>query len=357
MIHRLYKALRWRLASARQTLNGRRKAWNERSHSPAEAYARWNRECHWRRNGFRYDKEVGWAYLPNHYARLEHDGVYYVIKTNSEGLRSDREYAREATAGRGRILLFGDSFTAGDGVSNGQRFSDLLEARFPHLEVVNFGMPNTGTDQQFLIYRHVAKAYQCDAIVCAVCVENIFRNLQTCRPSVEWSTGKIKYRAKPYFRIEDGSLTLHHSPVPRAVRAAEALGDWVAEDATSLTMAGFESVYSATSEAWSLMAAILSELCREAEGTPVLIVPLPLRGFIARDAEPCYAQAFARLQNLFRNAAVHDPIGGFHALTVSERRRCTFPRDTHYTALGHEIIADEMAVALQHHFPNLVRSS
>ena len=42
----------------------------------------------------------------------------------------------------------GDSFTAADGVSNRQRYSDLLEARLPGIEVYNFGLPGTGTDQQ-----------------------------------------------------------------------------------------------------------------------------------------------------------------------------------------------------------------
>jgi len=349
----LQTAIRWRLESARQTLQGRRKAWAERPRGPAEAYAQWNRDCRWRRNCFRYDEHVGWRYLSNHYARVEHDGDYYVLKTNSDGLRCDHDYPKRAAAGRRRIALLGDSFTAGDGVSNGDRFGDLLEARFSDLDVINFGLPNTGTDQQLLMYRHVVKDYACDAIVCAVCVENVFRNLQTCRPSLEWSTGKVRHRAKPYFRLEEGTLALHHSPVPRAVRADEELGSWIAESSVPLTVEAFADAYVSTSDGWKLMAAILRELCREAEGTPVLVVPLPVRGFIARDSEPCYTQLFRELPRGSENVFVHDPIGAFHALDPRERLPCTFPRDTHYTQLGHELVADELAAALQRYMPDL----
>ena len=59
--------------------------------------------------------------------------------------------ARRSTPGyvkpqrRMRVLVFGDSFTAGDGVSNGSRYSDVLETLLPPpTEVHNFGLPGSG---------------------------------------------------------------------------------------------------------------------------------------------------------------------------------------------------------------------
>ena len=49
------------------------------------------------------------------------------------------------------ILRFGDSYTAADGVSNKKRYSDVLMQMLPNTEIYNFGMPGTGTDQQYFI--------------------------------------------------------------------------------------------------------------------------------------------------------------------------------------------------------------
>ena len=50
----------------------------------------------------------------------------------------------------------GDSNTAGDGVSNHQRYSDILSKTL-NCESYNYGLSATGTDQQLLTYRKFAK--------------------------------------------------------------------------------------------------------------------------------------------------------------------------------------------------------
>ena len=68
--------------------------------------------------------------------------------TNSLCFRSDYEFGKGRSA-HGRILMFGDSYTAGDDVSNADRYSDQL-ARILGIEVQNYGVPGTGTDQHLL---------------------------------------------------------------------------------------------------------------------------------------------------------------------------------------------------------------
>src|SRR5262245_32188993 len=94
---------------------------------------------------FRYDPDVGFTFLPNLKIRVPHETGGYLVRTNSLGFRDHRN-PTVSTNGQRRVFIFGDSFTAGDGVSNGKRFSDELERFLPGVEFYNFGLPGTGTD-------------------------------------------------------------------------------------------------------------------------------------------------------------------------------------------------------------------
>lgn len=105
---------------------------------------------------YEYHPVVGYRYIPHLRARIAHEGGGYLIQVNEQGFRSDRPFAPARTPGHQRILVFGDSFTAGDAVPNRQRYTDLLEAHLTAaggtpVEIYNFGLSSTGTDQQYLI--------------------------------------------------------------------------------------------------------------------------------------------------------------------------------------------------------------
>ena len=97
------------------------------------------------------------------------------MRVNQSGSRGGHEFVKEKIATGPRLLLFGDSFTAGDGVSDGKRYGDLLEQLIPGLEVYNLAMPGTGTDQHYLIYQEFARDIESDLIILGVSVENILR--------------------------------------------------------------------------------------------------------------------------------------------------------------------------------------
>jgi len=99
---------------------------------------------------FQYPPTIGYHFVPGVRARVAHEGGGYLVRVNASGFRCDREFCRDKPAGIYRVLLFGDSCCAGDGVSNGQRYGDLLEQLLPGVEVFNHAISGTGTDQQYL---------------------------------------------------------------------------------------------------------------------------------------------------------------------------------------------------------------
>src|SRR6516225_2407055 len=161
---------------------------------------------------FEYDPDIGYRFVPHLKTRVASPDGGYLVRTNGQGFRNDREFERDDAAPR--ILVFGDSFTAGDGVSNGNRYSDMLEPLLPGVQVHNFGLPGSGTDAQFICYRKVAEGAPCRAVVLAVLVENIRRIVSPYRPSQD-AEGGVEFLPKPYFELEGDRLVRHHDPVPR----------------------------------------------------------------------------------------------------------------------------------------------
>jgi lysophospholipase L1-like esterase len=69
------------------------------------------------------------------------------VALSSDGLR-DREYSKEAPAGKRRLIFLGDSLTLGWGVPQAETFADRLEQQLPDTEILNFGVGNYNTEQQ-----------------------------------------------------------------------------------------------------------------------------------------------------------------------------------------------------------------
>ena len=165
---------------------------------------------------FQHHPTIGMRFIADLRVRLEHESGGYLLRTNAQGYRNERDFSVERSSEAPyRVLVLGDSFTAGDGVPNRHRFTDLLEARLRNTEVYNFGLPGSGTDQQFLIYREDARVYDHDLVVLAVQVENIRR--VAARFRYGWDEhGDLRLFPKPYFEIgTNGRLELRGVPVPK----------------------------------------------------------------------------------------------------------------------------------------------
>lgn len=312
-------------------------------------------KCYWRRQLFEYHSTIGWWHLPGMYTRVPLGQTYHYVMTNSVGMRSDRDYPKARPAGRKRIVFLGDSYTAGDGVSNEQRFTDLLEKRHSHLDALNFGLNGSGTDQQVLIYETMAAGYEADAVVICICVENIARNLYDCFPSFDWREQQVAYRPKPYFKLKGDGLELCNTPVPMERRTEDQLGDWHCVYPYVPGDADPYAIYKdPQSKHWLTMKAILQRLIVKAGNAPVFIVPMPMYTHYLGEFGPTYMPRFQELADAERQVHVLDLLPAMKDLPMKTRKGLRFPDDPHYTAMAHALVADKLEQELKVRMPALL---
>jgi carbamoyltransferase len=320
---------------------------------------------------FQYDPTVGYRFVPGLKARIDHEGGGYLMRTNRAGFRCRHEFVVEKPPNTFRILLFGDSFTAGDGVSDRDRYGDALETLLPGSQVYNFGLSGSGTDQQYLIWREHAAGIEHDLVLIGVLVENIRRVVARYRP-YRSADGEDLVLAKPYFTLESsGSLALHNVPVPRQPLArgtlarAEAgavdrggnlpwlrtavnrLGPRIKDLAQHLTRYQPVPGYArADHPDWRLLEAILRAWVQEI-AAPVVICPIPIYQYVEGTACPKGYQArFRSLENADR-VIVHDPLPDLRAHSPEQRRRFRFDRDVHLTPAAHRVLAGSLAARIE----------
>lgn len=169
----------------------------------------------------RYHPRIGYTYMPSMKQRVQGTSGGYLVRTNAAGFRSEREFERELSPTKFRALVYGDSQTAGDGASNPSRFSDLLEKAVPGLEIYNYGISGTGTDQHFLTFGEFGSVDH-DLVVLVYYVENICR-LKPRLIKTRDLNGEWVYRAKPYYELGPQGLELCNVPVPKQAWSDETL--------------------------------------------------------------------------------------------------------------------------------------
>jgi carbamoyltransferase len=338
------------------------------------------RSAAWQRQFLTYHPVIGWWFIPHLNAMIVHGDDFYLLRTNSVGMRSDREYPLVRPAGRYRIAVLGDSFTAGDGVKNTDRFSDLLEESYPNLDVLNFGLPGSGTDQQLLVYESLAKPFEVDAYVFVIYVLNILRNqadmLATQVGDEFW------YRPKPYFTLDRDSLVLHNEPVPsERISEEEALKgvvsftldetspvrvltlrivpQWMREmglfQRISLALRRpYRDYDSEESLSWQLMRRIIQRFTQQVHGKPVFILPLPTHHHIMRGLAPTYLARFETLHEPSNLRFAVDVLPYFRRLSNQRLKECFLPNDGHFSPLGHKVMAEAISDILAKHCPNIL---
>lgn len=331
------------------------------------------------RNVFEYHPSLGYRFIPRITARIRHESGGYTIRCNQAGFRCEHEATPRKTAGRFRILLFGDSYTAGDGVSNGHRYGDLLESKLDRAEVLNFGLPGSGTDQQFLAFREFCAGMDYDLLLVCPFVENIRRNVTAHRVTLGTTDGQLVRRPKPYFLLKDAKLELHNSPVPREVEPVE--NEY--EDVIAATTVGKSTPRRLLNQwarplferypefrgfmqrlrgvcdppeyedpnhpSWLLMKAILLAWTAES-AAPVIICPLPTPGHFQRHLRAQgYRRRFSELA-AEGGADLADIVSEFWRLHAAERRKCQFPNDPHLNQRGHQVVAEALIPHVRKHY-------
>ena len=316
---------------------------------------------------FQYHPVIGYHFIPDLKVRLEHEGGGYLIRTNNIGFRCEHDFQKEKSADVFRILLFGDSFTAGDAVSNKKRYGDVLETLLPNIEIYNFGLPGTGTDQHYLTYKEIAKDFEHDLVIIGAQVENIRRVVAHHRLS-QTAEGENILLAKPYFDLnKNGELELKNIPVPKEPLKPEDLPEdernfvdqggrmlWLRQIVNKMGgrvkgLAQQITQYQPlpeyddpNGEEWKLMKTILRFWTDEIE-KPVIIMPIPIYHYIEETTSPKgFIARFAELEN-WENVTIHDLMSEYYKVQKTERRGFRFETDIHPTPAHHKFIAESLS--------------
>ncbi len=321
---------------------------------------------------FEYHPVIGYRFIPAQSALVPHEVGPYVVRCNRVGFRCDREATEHSPEGTFRVVVFGDSYTAGDGICNDRRYTDLLEQRLPRCEVLNFGLPGSGTDQQYLVFREYVSRISYDLMVLSPMVSNIWRNLSGEHLVMEAASQRVVRRSKPFFRLVNGALHLENQPVPQELHpvdpdapddeagagvgrlsslARDLVRSWPELHCLSQRIRGIRSPAEyddPQSPAWLLMKAILSEWIRRSK-VPVLIFPIPTFSHVFKCiAADGYLRRFAELA-AEEGAELVDALPEFWRIPAIRRRRCRFPGDDHPTELGHEVLARALHPHVRRH--------
>src|SRR5262245_50269946 len=145
---------------------------------------------------------VGWEYGTGKISDTEH--------LNSQGIRSDREYAPQSPEGVTRLAAFGDSYVYCNEVGDADSWPGQLETRWK-CEVLNYGVGGYGTDQAFLRFREEGRRMKPQVVIIGFTSMQATRVVSRYRRFQDPGDGPW---FKPRFLLDDnGGLQFLASPV------------------------------------------------------------------------------------------------------------------------------------------------
>ena len=121
---------------------------------------------------FMSDPYTQFRMRPNSKGTVLTSDFQITYEINSIGLR-EKEIANEKN--RYRVLFLGDSFTFGEGIPIGKRFSDLVGKAFPNIETINAGFPGFGIHNLYNWYEHYGKDIKEDLLLFCILEMDIDR--------------------------------------------------------------------------------------------------------------------------------------------------------------------------------------
>lgn len=277
-------------------------------------------------------------------------------RANALGMR-DRERNKTA-GGKPRVVLLGDSFMEGWGVSTEDRLSDRLE-RATGFEHLNFGTSGSfGPTQEYLLYRTMASTFEHDAVILALLPDNDFLD-DDYAYGLQMHAGRVR----PYFTgtAPDYRLTYLPNPVSPSLwahlpenllRQFTFIGNLIKHlkslrrHNASGIRPDYAGYFDYTPEQGARLEHVLTEL-RNAAGTrPVLVLTIPCDTDLRRAATagdpplPALLRAVCAklgLQYLDLLPAIRDTREGWTS--------CYLGRDRHWNAHGNEVAAQAVLEA------------
>ena len=301
-----------------------------------------------------YDETLGWTYRPN---SIRQAGTFTI---NDSGFRSKHNYSPVPSPDTLRIALFGDSFTAGDEVSDDEAWARKLEIMLTEMglraEVLNFGVGAYGMDQAYLRYKEQGKDFAPDIVIFGLQPENLARNLNVFRQLMHGSGPPF---SKPRFTVKNDRLELINSPTrppEQLIAAFEDFGNqplapyeyhyasryvvsnwWAASRLASLLYAALKgddedpSVYEQDTEGGQLGRAIIDAFAEDVAGqnATFVVVHLPLQWHLLRyyNASPPKQPPFQFLLDHCRE--------NYPYISTEKQISASFTDDSYWTATKH----------------------
>jgi hypothetical protein len=179
-----------------------------------------------------HDPVLGWRNRPNARVVFRRREYEVELQTNAQGLR-DRERTYDGSAFR--VLALGDSFVEGYSVPFDVSVTHVMEQRLARpacpLEVINAGVANYSTDQEYLAYRLEARRYHPQVVVLFFYYNDVLATISA-----------VQYgRPKPVLDFRAAPPVVANEPVPppspppavpkpsRPARGGSVFWDWAQE--------------------------------------------------------------------------------------------------------------------------------
>ena len=259
-----------------------------------------------------YDPVLGWRNIPNWSATTKNRQ----LTINSHGLR-DREYEYEKPHDCQRILVLGDSYVWGYGVSDQEVFTEVLESNFQQasrkIQVINTGVSGWGTDQQLLYLVRDGLKYQPDIVLLAFFIVNDPKN-NMC--SVQYGINK------PVFM--NLNLQIRNLPVPR--KPPDDLDKGIRTKANG----------------YDLTVRIIEEIANRCGEAGAELVIMKFGRFVFPDhpdMDEHEADIVERISRLKDKALYLDLDDAFDNRSITPEQLVAGNDDGHWNAFGHRIVA------------------
>jgi len=298
----------------------------------------------------------GYCYRPNLNIRLLSADLSmpgYFLKTNNYGFRTSLNNDEFSSSKKTKILIIGCSFSAGDGVANSCRFSDLVTYYDDHIEIYNAALPGSGHDQQYLILKDLIPIIRPNIVLLAPFTECANRNLVGERSFIDPLHGGITKRSKPYFIMKNNDIVLQNVPVPQWKSFAHVYSNF------SKLIADFENIFRSlykkmsstpfflnkypnlSPEGQILTASIIKAISITSGeyGAKLIIMPLPSKKDLSSNQINAVLNFYYSLSDS-SDFHVIDVSQSFKRLSSRLEDSLFIPSDGHYSPFGHRLITD-----------------
>jgi lysophospholipase L1-like esterase len=332
---------------------------------------------------YRCDDRVGWTYEPRKLALVfnwTREFVHFV-RFNQDGLR-DREPPTKLDVNAFRIVVLGDSFSAGLQVQAEESFPKLLETRLRaatvkgrKIEVWNAAVDGYGTAQALRMFIDRVARYQPKLVLLGLFLANDLAD------NVVGAGSLNHYLAlrcgRPYFKLDHNSrlvvtqgghpVRLSSSALDHFLRRSELYANlFPVSSSVSPTFADWDIFTGKNSKvvaaAWKLTRALVRELDRQVQARGarliVLLIPHEQECRVGRQVTGArfnsmnFERAHELAKKFFHESRILY-IDLYPSLrdAMAEGERPYFRRDMHWNSLGHWIVADAIYDWLVRHGP------